>query len=209
MTKLDVLSWTLQAPCKSHSLPTWWKEELLIFGGKKVRKISEKTQAQLYKGLLSRQRLGTPPQNTWRGDWCYRDIFPISRYAVAPLQPRACCGTSSNAGRFHSMPSVSSASLRGPSRGLAPGRFVFPFLLVGALQTKKQKQKKPTQPNPLPSSQGQIPCCHGYHSNFSCGTRNKKTSLRTEGYIMLALPPSPHSSLLATKSATSGIFNLG
>lgn len=44
------------------------------------------------------------------------------------------------------MPSVSSASLRGPSRGLAPGRFVFPFLLVGALQTKKQKQKNPHNP---------------------------------------------------------------
>lgn len=73
--------------------------------------------------------------------------------------------------------------------------------------------KTPTETNPLLSLQGQIPCCHGYHSNFSCGTRNKKkkptkTSLRTDGYIMLALPPSPHSSLLPTKSATSGIFNL-
>lgn len=87
--------------------------------------------------------------------------------------------------------------------------FCIPLPPSGGTANKKTKTKKPTQPNPLPSSQGQIPCCHGYHSNFSCGTRNKKTSLRTEGYIMLALPPSPHSSLLATKSATSGIFNLG
>lgn len=111
-----------------------------------MRKIVEKTQTQPYKGLISRQRLGTPPQNIWLGDWCYQDIFPISRHAAAPLQPHARCGSTNNTGRFHSMPSVSSASLRGPSQGLAPGHFVFPFLLVGALQTKKQKQKNPHNP---------------------------------------------------------------
>lgn len=49
-------------------------------------------------------------------------------------------------------------------------------------QTKTHK-KPPTQPNPLLSLHGQIPCCHGYHSKFSCGTRNEKKKKPTHNEL--------------------------
>lgn len=154
MTKLNIFSWMQQTPCKSHFLPTQLEEE----------------QTQASERLINKC-LAAFCQSTQCRERRQQDTL------TSPLRPSHCCtgGTDSQTvlGGFTSLISVHLSW--GPSKGLTPGPSIAPFLLVGALQTKKKTTtKKPTQANPLQSSQGQIPCCHGYHSNLSGGTRNKK-----------------------------------
>lgn len=115
-----------QTPCKSHFLPTQLEEE----------------QTQASERLINKC-LAAFCQSTQCRERRQQDTL------TSPLRLSHCCtgGTDSQTVLGGFIPLISVHLSRGPSEGLTPGPSIAPFLLVGALQTKKkQQQKNPHKP---------------------------------------------------------------